>query len=513
MHTEDRVAEWLVRWEEAEAANAPPPGLDQLPPELHERAREGLRLLRDFAGAPHGPDGAPRARPPDTPRYRFEQFLAEGGMGEVWRGHDAVMQRELALKVLRQRINRGEAEARFAEEARQVGQLQHPSIVPVYDMGELADGRPFFAMRLIRGHTLAELLKGRATAAEDLPHWVEVFEQVCQAVAFAHARGVIHRDLKPSNVMLGEFGEVLVMDWGIAKALAAGPGPVPEPPTAPPPLAAIGTTGPGGATTRTGQVKGTPAYMAPEQARGEVSRVGTASDVFGLGGILCVILTGRPPFTEPGQAPAGDVSGALARLDGCGADAELVALAKACLAPEPEARPADAEAVAGRVKAYRDGVEERQRLAEREQGAERERRRLRQAAFRRALLAGRAWWLWPQHAAGPAGQPGRDGATAPQDRPAPLGAIGGPAAEEARARLRQQALALLRAEVAAQAKQLSSEKPAERDDARQVLESFFRLPALAGVRDPDALAEPERTEWRQFWEEVEGLLRRAGAPS
>src|SRR5262249_13052319 len=132
-------------------------------------------------------------RPPDTPRYRFEQFLGAGGMGEVWRGYDVVMERELALKVLPQRINWGEAHARFAEEARHVGQLQHPSIVPVYDMGELPDGRPFFAMRLIHGHTLAELLRGRATPAEGLPHWMEVFEQVCNAVAYAHARGVIHR--------------------------------------------------------------------------------------------------------------------------------------------------------------------------------------------------------------------------------------------------------------------------------------------------------------------------------
>src|SRR5262249_31651216 len=208
------------------AANQPPAALDQLPTELHARAREGLRLLRGFARMSHGLTTTAPTRwsdppqvPPDTPRYQFEAFLARGGMGEVWRGRDTVLAREVALKVLREPVfgDRG-ATARFEEEARHVGRLEHPSIVPVYDLGELPDGRPFFAMKLVHGQTLAELLAARATPAEDLGRWVGVFEQVCAAVAFAHARGLIHRDLKPSNVMLGEFGEVLVLDWGIAKA-------------------------------------------------------------------------------------------------------------------------------------------------------------------------------------------------------------------------------------------------------------------------------------------------------
>src|SRR5262249_18727493 len=156
--------------------------------------------------------------------------------------------------------------------------------------------------------------------------------RVCDAVAFAHERGVVHRDLKPSNVMLGEFGEVLVMDWGIAKALAARPQPGP-PPAAGGAAAGGAAAGPGGPEeTLPGQARGTPAFMAPEPARGEAGRVGRASDVFGLGGILCVTLTGRPPYTREGQAAAGDLAEAFARLDGCGADAELVGLAKACLA-------------------------------------------------------------------------------------------------------------------------------------------------------------------------------------
>src|SRR4051812_44369898 len=311
MQADDQLAEWLVRWEEALPANQAPPALDQLPPELRPRARESLRLLRGFARMAHGltttgpapPGDAPEV-PPGTPRYRFEAFLARGGMGEVWRGCDTVLAREVALKVLREQVfGDGGARARFEEEARHVGRLEHPSIVPVYDLGELADGRPFFVMKLIHGHTLAELLAARGTP-EDLSRWALVFEQCCAAVAFAHARDLIHRDLKPSNVMLGELGEVQVCDWGIAKALAARPQPVQEAPTPvllSPSLSGTATD-PGGAETLPGQSKGTPAFMAPEQARGETSRVGKASDVFGLGGILCVILTGQPPCTQTQQA-------------------------------------------------------------------------------------------------------------------------------------------------------------------------------------------------------------------
>jgi hypothetical protein len=387
-----------------------------------------------------------------------------------------MLAREVALKVLREQVF-GDAgtRARFEEEARYVSRLEHPSIVPVYDLGELPDGRPFFAMKLVHGQTLAELLAARATPAEDLSHWLGVFEQVCAAVAFAHARGLIHRDLKPSNVMLGEFGEVLVMDWGIAKALAARPQPAQAPPTPVPLSPSVGgaATGSGGLETVPGQAKGTPAFMAPEQARGDVSLVGKASDVFGLGGILCVTLTGQPPYTQARQALAGDVTEAFARLDDCGADAELIGLAKACLAPAPGARPADAAEIAGRVKRYRDEVAAQQAQAERE--------------------------LWLRQVAGWAVQTTWEGGKALP-----------PAAEDARVRLRQQALALLRAEVATQSQRLSSASPTEVTAARQVLEGLRDIPALAGVVNPAALAdlpEPERQVWQAFWQEVEGLLR------
>jgi tRNA A-37 threonylcarbamoyl transferase component Bud32 len=474
MQADDPVAEWLVRWEEALLAERPLPALDELPPELHQRAREGLRLLRTFArmaqelttNVPVPPGDAPKV-PPDTARYRFEAFLARGGMAEVWRGCDTLLAREVALKVLRERaFADGGLRARFEEEARHVSQLEHPSIVPVYDLGELPDGRPFFVMKLIHGRTLADLLASRGTLAEDLPRWVEVFERVCAAVAFAHTRDLIHRDLKPSNVMLGEYGEVLVMDWGIAKALEAQSQPtaLPLPPALPPPSGGGSATALRGLETLPGQSKGTPAFMAPEQARGEASRVGKASDVFGLGGILCVILTGQPPYTRVRQVLVGDVSEAFARLDGCGADAELLGLAKACLAPVPEARPPDAAEVAGRVKRYRADVAARQSQLERV--------------------------MWLCHTTLESGE------EIPQ------------AAEEARARFRLEALALLRAEVATQAKLLSSGSPAEATAARQVLEVLHGLPVLTRVREPALanLPEPERRMWQAFWEELEELL-------
>src|SRR6516164_2968437 len=179
MQPDDETAKWLVRWEEAVLANQPPPALDELPPELRPRAREGLRLLRGFARMSHGltttaasPPGDDPQAPPDTPRYRFAAFLARGGMGEVWRGFDTLLARGVALKVLRERVFAGGGlRSRFEEEARHVGRLEHPSIVPVYDLGELADGRPFFVMKLVYGPTLAQLLAARATPAEDLPRW------------------------------------------------------------------------------------------------------------------------------------------------------------------------------------------------------------------------------------------------------------------------------------------------------------------------------------------------------
>src|ERR1700687_3744587 len=142
-------------------------------------------------------------------------------MGVVWRGRDRMLRRELAVKVLREHMSgRAHMEQRFIEEARIGAQLQHPGIVPVYALGKLPDERPYFTMKLVKGRTLAELLAERPNPAHDLPRLLGIFLQIAQTVAYAHSKGVLHRDLKPGNVMVGAFGEVQIMDWGLAKVLS-----------------------------------------------------------------------------------------------------------------------------------------------------------------------------------------------------------------------------------------------------------------------------------------------------
>ncbi|HYH63424.1 MAG TPA: protein kinase, partial [Urbifossiella sp.] len=331
--------------------------------------------------------------PPGTARYVFGDEIARGGMGAVFRGTDTVFHREVAVKVLQDDCPADSALARrFADEARIAAQLQHPGIPPVHDYGVLPDGRPFLAMKLIKGDTLAALLDRRRDAADDRGRFVAVFEHVCHAIAYAHARGVIHRDLKPSNVMVGAFGEVQVMDWGLAKVLSVES--AREGIDADPGATDIRSLreGPDDAT-RDGAAIGTPAYMPPEQAIGAHDQIDRRSDVFGLGGILAAILTGRTPFdgdtpeATRRNAAQGKVGSCIARLEACGADPELVALCRRCLNPTPDDRPSGAAAVAGAVTGLRQAAEERARQAEldRVRGEERRKQRRVQLALLVAL--------------------------------------------------------------------------------------------------------------------------------
>ena len=182
-------------------------------------------LLRDTApGEPPGPIVRPGGAAADSAiRYRIDGEIARGGMGAILKGRDPDLGRDVAIKVLRE-DHRDDANLvrRFIEEAQIGGQLQHPGVVPIYELGTFADRRPFFAMKLVKGHNLAQLLAARKDAEDDRPRFLSIFEAIALTVAFAHARGVIHRDLKPSNVMVGSFGEVQVMDWGLAKVLPRG---------------------------------------------------------------------------------------------------------------------------------------------------------------------------------------------------------------------------------------------------------------------------------------------------
>ncbi len=308
---------------------------------------------------------------PAVPGYVVTRELARGGMGVVFAAHDPTFDREVAVKVM----HPGQDAGRFVVESKVTAQLPHPGVPPVYALGELTDGRPFLAMKLIDGRTLADEL--RATTRADLPRLLDLFHRVCQTVGFAHSKGIIHRDLKPNNIMVGAFGEALVMDWGLAREVRnVEPGTRSEGTDSTAKLASSSHPAlrtPNFEETVAGEVKGTPAYMAPEQARGET--VDARADVFALGGILTALLTGKAPFEGTTvldtvrKAAAADLTDAFARLDASGADAELVAVAKKCLAPRPADRYAHAEEAAGAVAAYRAGVEERLRRAERDRAA------------------------------------------------------------------------------------------------------------------------------------------------
>jgi tetratricopeptide (TPR) repeat protein len=316
--------------------------------------------------------GAAHARLPASGRYELGAEIARGGMGVVYRAADLAFQREVAIKVLHDKYAPDSGAARnFADEARITGQLQHPAISPAHDLGTLPDGRPFLAMKLIKGETLEELLGHRGDPATERGRFLAAFEQVCQAVAYAHAHNVIHRDLKPANIMVGNFGEVQVMDWGLAKVLrSGGSGEASDPDETSSGTAVVSLRDSDGAFTQAGSVLGTPAFMPPEQAVGAIHKIDARSDVFGLGGILAVILTGRPPFSASSaettrvKAATGDVAECFARLDASSADPELIALCKRCLAPRAEDRPPDAGEVARAVAALRSAADERARQAE-----------------------------------------------------------------------------------------------------------------------------------------------------
>ena len=292
-------------------------------------------------------------------RYRLLGEIARGGMGAVHRGRDDDLGRDLALKVLLDRHrDRPDLVGRFVEEAQICGQLQHPGVVPVYELGTLIDRRPFFAMKLVKGRTFADLLAERGDEPE-LPRFLSIFESICQTMAYAHSRGVIHRDLKPANVMVGAFGEVQVMDWGLAKVLARDGEKKDEiePQVNETVVATLRSSGDSD-LSQAGSVLGTPAYMAPEQARGETGSVDRRADVFALGSILCEVLTGKPAFTGGSAreilAAAGraETAGALARLEGCGAGWGVAGQLWPATAWRPRRR-----TVAGRCRRGRQGAD------------------------------------------------------------------------------------------------------------------------------------------------------------
>jgi serine/threonine-protein kinase len=328
-------------------------GLEDVPVKVTDE----VKALRDPAG-----------------RYQLLGEIGRGGMGIVYKGRDQDLGRDVAMKVLKDEYaTRADVLARFVEEAQIGGQLQHPGIVPVYELGLQSGERPYFAMKLVKGETLAAQLSKRNSPTDDRRRLLGIFEQVCQTIAYAHARHVVHRDLKPANVMIGAFGEVQVVDWGFAKVLQKG-GVADEAAAAKQAsqrsvIETVRSRAESGSHSVAGSMMGTPAYMPPEQALGDIARVDERSDVFALGAILCELLTGDAPYREEDgdlvrQAAQARLDGAHERLAKCGAEETLVTLCKECLAPSQRARPASAAELAERVSAYLTSVEERARQSE-----------------------------------------------------------------------------------------------------------------------------------------------------
>lgn len=317
------------------------------------------------------------AAPPLSDRFEVEELLGEGGMGRVFVAHDRSLGRTVAIKQLHEALEHdGDALRRFVIEAQVGAQLTHPNILPLYSYERSPSGAPAFAMQLVEGRTLADYVSDAidapAAAREDggafaLKERVGTLLAVCDAIHFAHQRGVIHRDLKPDNVMLGSHREVYVMDWGIARVLDAEESSSGQAAGATPPPAnrvhletaatVFESSGGGPPPTQQGQIVGTPQYMAPEQARGELAQLGPAADQFALGVILAELSTLRPArdWSSLGRALMQAAAGEVAfgpDVDGRSVDPALAAIVRRATATRPEDRYPSVDAMAEDVRRF-----------------------------------------------------------------------------------------------------------------------------------------------------------------
>lgn len=299
----------------------------------------------------------PTMAPPPPREEGLEQIvlLASGGMGEVHRAHDRSLNRLLAMKVLHERLSDQKLmRMRFQEEAQVTAQLAHPSIPPVHEVGELPDGRPYFTMKEVHGRTLTDIID-EVAAGDDHP-WserrrLEVFQKICEAVAYAHSRGVVHCDLKPPNVMVGAFGEVLVMDWGVARITE-------------PAKSSAGVEPPVRVTSQASSqmVAGTPAYMPPEQAIGEA--IGPSADVFALGVMLYELLSGKRPYDGGAReliflSARGEFED-IPASPGSVVDGALMEIIRRAMQPEAVDRYPDAAPMADELARWREGAKRRE---------------------------------------------------------------------------------------------------------------------------------------------------------
>ncbi|MEZ4322034.1 MAG: bifunctional serine/threonine-protein kinase/formylglycine-generating enzyme family protein [Myxococcota bacterium] len=289
-----------------------------------------------------------------TPEKRYLDLgpIGQGGMGEVRRVRDVVLNRFMAMKILRPEYTGSQgAIVRFVAEAQATAQLQHPGVVPVHDIGQLPDGRWFFTMKELAGATLEdvvlEYLAGRGR--QNLRGLVDLLARMCDALAYAHAHGAIHRDVKPANVLVGAFGEVVVLDWGLVKA------------TGSPETTAQLVTDLGRLKTKMGSVVGTPAYMPPEQARGAHDEVGPFSDVYAVGAVLYEILTGRRPYEGEATQVIGAILAGPPEPLHPSIPPGLAEICTKAMAREPADRFQDAGELGAALRGWLDGAEREER--------------------------------------------------------------------------------------------------------------------------------------------------------
>ena len=313
------------------------------------------------------------ANSPKSGRYRLDGEIARGGMGVIQKVWDANLRRAIARKLLGKgpsgsdsRQSDPRSVGRFLEEAQVTAQLEHPGIVPVHELGLDAEGKLYFTMRLVRGEDLHKIFEHVKTGAHgwNLTRALHVMLRVCEAMSYAHKKGVLHRDLKPANVMVGRFGEVYVMDWGLARVL--GEHDTKNVRIAPDPQSSDVHTDRGSVDVDTpdsplltmdGDVVGTPAYMSPEQARGEIEALGPASDVYSLGAMLYHLLAGHMPYVEPGTKPSARAIWHRVMVSpppplGPPLPAELVAIVDKAMTREPRGRYGSVLELADDLRAY-----------------------------------------------------------------------------------------------------------------------------------------------------------------
>ena len=287
--------------------------------------------------------------------YRIIRKIGQGGMGTVYLAEDTRLCRKIAIKVMNLPVPSEEMVSRMTAEARIIARLEHPSIIPIHDVGRLPDNRIFYVMKWIQGSNLLTLAPRIQTLAEKL----RLFLKVCEAIRFAHARGVIHRDLKPANIMVGSFGEVLVMDWGVAKALHG----ISEEEDS------TDSTHSGGKSsfhydeiatshgmTEDGAIVGTAAYMAPEQSQGQISHQSEFTDIYALGAILYFLLTGFPPqFSHFGSSETHYLLPPSPRKMDSKIHRVLDAICMKTLAPDPNQRYCSVESMAEDIERFLGG--------------------------------------------------------------------------------------------------------------------------------------------------------------